>query len=180
MIPNAPPAVVQGEVTLLPYAKENDEKTVGWLNDAFLQRSFGLDRRVTLEGHRAWRAAQNDLLLWAITHQGRHVGNCSLRWHARHASAYFQIYLGEAAVRGRGIGKAATTAALDYAFAALKAHRVWLHVFPHNARALAIYRGLGFVDEGLEREAILLEGRYLSQLRLSLLDVEWQKRGATW
>jgi RimJ/RimL family protein N-acetyltransferase len=177
-----PPArgVVFGPVVLRPYAEEHDERTVTWLNDAALQRSFGLARRVTLEGHRSWLERQDDLLLLAITHQERHVGNCSLRWNARHASTYFQIYLGEAAARGHGLGRAATIAALDYAFGALAAHRVWLHVFPNNVAALALYRSLGFVEEGLERDAILLEGRYLSQLRMSLLAPEWQKRGAAW
>ena len=179
-MPNAPPAVKHDEVVLQPYAAEHDERTVAWLNDPALQRSFGLDRQVTLAGHRAWRAAQEDLVLWAITYGGRHVGNCSLRWNARHASAYFQIYLGEPAVRGRGLGKAAIMAALDYAFGALKAHRVWLHVYPHNAVALAIYTALGFVEEGLERDALLLEGSYQSQLRMSLLDDEWKMQGTTW
>ncbi|MFN8037650.1 MAG: N-acetyltransferase [Acidimicrobiales bacterium] len=49
--------------------------------------------------------------------------------------------------RGRGIG----TVLLDELVAAardLGAHKVALEVWPHNARALALYRSRGFVEEG--------------------------------
>ncbi|MCB9673600.1 MAG: GNAT family N-acetyltransferase [Alphaproteobacteria bacterium] len=53
----------------------------------------------------------------------------------------------EEASRGQGIGKALLEAALDWAEAAPVA-KIGLNVFADNARALALYRSLGFAEEG--------------------------------
>ena len=50
-------------------------------------------------------------------------------------------------LRGRGIGKALLSALLDWV-RTTDAHKVTLEVWPHNAAALALYRGAGFVEEG--------------------------------
>lgn len=50
-------------------------------------------------------------------------------------------------LRGRGIGTALVTALLDWA-RTTSAHKVTLEVWPHNAAALALYRGAGFAEEG--------------------------------
>jgi RimJ/RimL family protein N-acetyltransferase len=50
--------------------------------------------------------------------------------------------------RGRGVGTALMTAALEKARAE-GLHKLSLEVFPHNTAAIALYRKFGFVDEGL-------------------------------
>jgi ribosomal protein S18 acetylase RimI-like enzyme len=52
--------------------------------------------------------------------------------------------------RGRGLGRALLTEAIDWARAA-GAHKVALEVWPDNAPAVALYRGAGFHEEGLKR-----------------------------
>jgi ribosomal protein S18 acetylase RimI-like enzyme len=53
----------------------------------------------------------------------------------------------DAAWRGRGIGSALVAAAIESA-RAHGLHKLTLSVFPHNAAAIALYRGFGFVEEG--------------------------------
>ena len=49
--------------------------------------------------------------------------------------------------RGRGVGSALLAAAIEWA-RGRGLHKLSLSVFPHNARAIALYRKFGFVEEG--------------------------------
>jgi len=49
--------------------------------------------------------------------------------------------------RGQGVGTALVAAAIDWA-RERRLHKLTLSVFPHNHAAVALYRKLGFVDEG--------------------------------
>lgn len=167
-------------VRLVPYDQRFDEQTVAWLNDPELARDFGLTYVVTLESHRRWFLSQPDLLMWAIhSPDDQHHGNCSLQVTRRHASAYLQIYIGSAASRGRGLGWAALSALLDHAFGVLGLHRVWLHQLPSAVAAAGLYRKAGFREEGIERESVLRDRHFDSQLRLSILADEWIGRDTT-
>lgn len=164
-------------VVLSPYASQHDRQTVAWLNTEELRNTFGITRDVTLESHRGWIEAAKDTLAWAIVvAEGRHCGNVLLHCNLSHRSAYFQIYLGDPTVRGRGIGKCVLAAILDHAFAALALHRIWLHTLAGNKAAERLYCGAGFVEEGLERESILRAGRFENQRRWSILADEWKRR----
>ena len=59
------------------------------------------------------------------------------------------------------------------AFDELSAHRLWLDVFEHNARARHLYESLGFVQEGVLREAFYRDGKHYSLILMSLLDREY-------
>jgi diamine N-acetyltransferase len=77
--------------------------------------------------------------------------------------------------RGRGLGREALRLVVDRAFRELGAHRVWLDVLPHNERALRAYRDVGFVHEGVMREAQLANGVYESLAIMSILEHEWDR-----
>lgn len=64
----------------------------------------------------------------------------------------------DAAHRGRGLGHRLMAAALAHADR-LGLERVELQVFSDNPAALALYRRLGFVEEGVKRRARKLDGR---------------------
>jgi RimJ/RimL family protein N-acetyltransferase len=49
--------------------------------------------------------------------------------------------------RGRGVGTALVTAAIEWALAQ-GLHKLALSVFPHNEAAIALYSKFGFVEEG--------------------------------
>lgn len=74
---------------------------------------------------------------------------------------------------GGGLGQRALAALQAHVFVSHAAHRLWLHVFPTNQRALHVYRKAGFQQEGLLRETIYRDGQYHSVLLLALLDREY-------
>jgi len=77
------------------------------------------------------------------------------------------------AEKGRGVGPVALRLAVDRCFRDYGAHRVWLDVIPHNERALRVYRELGFVHEGVLREAQIVDGVHESLAIMSILEDEW-------
>jgi diamine N-acetyltransferase len=78
----------------------------------------------------------------------------------------------------QGLGRQILAELLRIAFEELDAHRFFLDVFDDNARARHLYQSLGFVEEGLLREAALRDGQFCSLRLMSLLDREYaaQKR----
>jgi diamine N-acetyltransferase len=81
------------------------------------------------------------------------------------------------ATPGRGEGRAACRDVLDLAFGELAAHRVSLDVFEGNARALHLYTSLGFMREGLLRDAVRIHGQYRSLIVMSMLAREYREAG---
>ncbi len=79
--------------------------------------------------------------------------------------------------RGRGHGRAALTALAERAFTTHDAHRLWLDVKTDNARARALYRSAGFVEEGELRDALQEpDGTYSTLVVMSLLAAEFADR----
>lgn len=162
---------------LAPYSESHDAKTLEWLNRPDIKSTFGLYRSIDLETHRTWVKAATDTSIWAILGpEGQHVGNVLLKVNQRHQSGYFQIYIGEPASQRRGIGDLALKSTLRKAFEELGLHRVWLHTLPDNIRAERLYLKNGFTLEGIERESILVDGRFINQQRWSILVQEWRAK----
>ncbi len=92
---------------------------------------------------------------------GRHVGNVELSgMDAVNSTAHFAVLIGDPAARGKGLGFESARLLIAHAFAKLNIHRVELGVNAENAAALALYRKLGFVEEGRRREALVRDGKY--------------------
>jgi len=48
-------------------------------------------------------------------------------------------------------------------------HRLELTVMVHNTQAVALYEKCGFEREGIKRDALLIEGKYVSEIYMSKL-----------
>jgi putative acetyltransferase len=103
---------------------------------------------------------------------GRIVGNAGLfpahqsprRAHAAHLGiAVHDDY------HGRGVGRALISALVDLADRWLPVTRIELTVHADNARAIALYKSLGFQVEGTYRSYTLREGTYVDALAMARL-----------
>ena len=63
---------------------------------------------------------------------------------------------------------------MDWAFRYADMHRVSIAAVEFNARALALYRRLGFVEEGRKREICYFDCKWWDIIQLSLLNSEWK------
>lgn len=97
--------------------------------------------------------ADPDIAHYIIEHQGSTVGYVILAGRrSPHDTIEFRRVVVTA--KGGGIGRAVVRAVKRLAFEEFGAHRLWLDVNEHNARARALYRSEGFVEEGILRECL--------------------------
>nr|WP_307339154.1 GNAT family protein [Metabacillus malikii] len=87
-----------------------------------------------------------------------------------------KVLVGEQTLRGKGIGQLMMTQILKVAFEEHNLHRVSLGVFDFNFLAIACYESVGFVKEGLLRDARKMGEQYWSLWEMSMLKDEWEKR----
>lgn len=150
---------------------EHAEDMFRWVKDPEIARNVGIRGPVSLESTHDWiRKAHADdtRLAFAITRDGRHVGNVVLDQIDRTTGeARLSIYIGEPASRGRGIGRRAVRLALDEAFGPQDLERVWLIVHTGNAPAIAAYESAGFTMERLLPGEFLLDNRHVDALRMT-------------
>ncbi|MFL6693370.1 MAG: GNAT family N-acetyltransferase [Ramlibacter sp.] len=78
--------------------------------------------------------------------------------------------------KGQGFGRAALRVAKKVAFDDLAAHRFWLDVRTHNARAKGLYESEGFVLEGTLRESVRGTNGFDSLAVFSMLRTEFEAR----
>jgi len=88
-------------------------------------------------------------------------------------SAETAIYIGDQNERSKGYSKEALKLTLNFAFNNLGLHRVFLSVREDNVAALGLYEKLGFIREGILRDSIYKNGKYLSLIIMSILEEEF-------
>ena len=64
---------------------------------------------------------------------------------------------------------------VDYGFRHLNLHRIYLHVYETNPRAVRAYESIGFRREGVMRQARWQATRYVDEYIMSVLRDEWPK-----
>ena len=79
------------------------------------------------------------------------------------------VLIGETADRGQGLGAEAMAMTVDYCWRHLNLSRLWLAVFAGNAPARALYRRLGFAEEGCARSAVFIDGCWVDVVQMALL-----------
>jgi RimJ/RimL family protein N-acetyltransferase len=123
------------------------------------------------------RGEQHDRLDLAIVDAGTGecVGEAVLNeWEPENASCNFRILIGPRG-RDRGLGTEATRLLLAHAFEAVGLHRVSLEVYAFNPRAQRAYEKVGFVREGVRRDALCFDGEWVDSVLMSVLAPEWEQ-----
>ena len=91
-------------------------------------------------------------------------------------SADLHIMIGEKENRGKGIGSYAVKALVEHAFYNLNLRRIQLEVLEYNTAARALYRKIGFIEEGIKRKAVYKNGEYVDELIMALLKEDYYKQ----
>jgi RimJ/RimL family protein N-acetyltransferase len=109
---------------------------------------------------------------WIIDVNGfiGHVRFFALDRHDRRAA--LAIGIEDPAYLGKGYGTEAIRLALKYIFST-GLHRISVRVMAGNARAIACYRKCGFQEEGREREAARVDGRWQDDIIMGVLEREF-------
>lgn len=129
---------------------------------------------------RRWYGTRNDqpdrLDLAVVDRStGRCVGEVVLNeWDEKNMSCNFRAMLAPAAC-GRGLGTEAVRLIVGHGFDGLGLHRISLEVYAFNPRARRVYEKVGFVAEGVLRDALLHDNQWVDSTVMSVLADEWAK-----
>jgi len=111
---------------------------------------------------------------WVITMDGTPVGACFITGHdPEHHRAIFGLYLADPSTRGRGVGGAAQYLLCEKAFDELRLHKLCCEALGFNEQAIAMYKKMGFVEEGVLREQLLRDEEWVDVHLLALFERAW-------
>ncbi|MGL4636544.1 MAG: GNAT family N-acetyltransferase [Beijerinckiaceae bacterium] len=75
---------------------------------------------------------------------------------------------------GKGLGSEAVSAVATFCFTELNLHRLTIRVLAFNERAIKAYEKIGFVREGVEREAARVGDKWIDDVIMGLLQRDFQ------
>jgi RimJ/RimL family protein N-acetyltransferase len=128
----------------------------------------------------AWyrtRNQQPDRLDLAVVDKasGQCVGEVVLNdWNGSNRSCGFRTVIGPSG-RDRGLGTESVRMIVGYGFEKLGLHRIELQVYAFNPRARRVYDKVGFVAEGVLRDALRWEDEWVDATVMSILAPEWDR-----
>jgi RimJ/RimL family protein N-acetyltransferase len=123
------------------------------------------------------RNEQSDRLDLAVIDKGsgQCVGEVVLNeWVEGNRSCSFRTAIGPAG-RDRGLGTEAVRMIVGYGFEQLALHRIALEVYSINPRARHVYEKVGFVAEGVLRDALHWDDQWIDATVMSILAPEWYR-----
>lgn len=91
-------------------------------------------------------------------------------------SGGMRIMLHDLEIANQGYGTEAMELFLRYVFEEIGLNRLELEVLAYNARAKRVYEKVGFVQEGIAREAVFYQGHYVDEIHMSMLQKDYQQR----
>ncbi|MFF7467620.1 GNAT family N-acetyltransferase [Streptomyces sp. NPDC008092] len=151
------------------------------------RRGGRLDLPRSAEGYRAWAREQavaecrDDCFRLAVeaTVTGELVGAVgSHRTGTRSGWFECDVMIG-VGHRRKGYAAEALTLLLRFMFAERRYHKCLAAILAHNEASLALFRGLGFTEEGRLREHVFFAGRHHDLVMTGMLADEFGRRHPT-
>ena len=108
---------------------------------------------------------------------GDPIGDIALSEIVR--GAFQACYLGYrigAGYEGQGYVAESIARVVEYAFNALKLHRIMANYMPSNNRSAAVLRRCGFTVEGLARDYLRINGEWRDHVLTSRINPQWRPR----
>jgi len=96
---------------------------------------------------------------------------------SNYSSANKNLYVGadiHPNYQGRGYAKEAYKKMIPQLFEEYYLHKLSLEVLATNHRAINLYENLGFTCEGVKREEVLKDNKYVDSIIMSILKYEWK------
>ena len=131
---------------------------VEWINDPDVAGYLDIIvRNIGLKAEREWiEANAGEPVFGIVLAEGdRLIGNVGLmNLDAVNGTAEIGAFIGDAPLRGKGLGTEAMALLLGYAFDILNMGNILLRVYGYNGRARRAYEKLGFREMGRRRGAL--------------------------
>jgi RimJ/RimL family protein N-acetyltransferase len=179
--------MIEGKlVNLRAYEISDAEAWVRWYNDQEViehlswRYPFSLAAEEAYLNQRTSTPLDYNTTLFAIeTKDGVHIGGINFNViYVESRKARLGITIGEKAHWSQGYGADAVRTIMRFGFDEMNLHRIDLTVDEDNARAIACYKKVGFIEEGRLRQARYTRGRHIDWLVMGILREEFYKPDA--
>lgn len=141
------------------------EDIVRWRNKDCVRKKFLYQGLFTNESHRNWMETMVatgkvvQFIIWEKSTMQK-IGSVYLRDVDKiNEKAEFGIFIGEEDKLSCGYGREAADLITEYGFKELGLHKIFLRVLADNMRAVKSYQKAGFVQEGVFKEELVLDGK---------------------
>ena len=166
-------------VNLRPLAQTDSGRVHAWRNSAEVAAFMYTDHLISPDEHARWLAGalvDETRRYWIIEDDGAPVGLANLAGiDLGRRRCEWAYYLGEASVRGRGVGAAVEFIVLEQVFGAMGLHKLWCEVLLENEPVWRLHESFGFVREALYRDHVFKQGRFQDVVGLGLLAADWAR-----
>lgn len=115
-----------------------------------------------------------ELIRLGATHEGILVGYVDLHGAEPHRRE-LGFVIGERRRWGRGLGRSAATAGLDYGFDRLGMDEIWAEALDANQRSVRILRRLGLMETGRGDERVFMD-QHTYYRRFAITAKDWATR----
>ena len=164
-------------VELRPFGREHvTQEYISWFNDPEVTEynrhgstKYTLER--ALEYLDEMQHSSGSIVFAIIAKDAnRHVGNISLqKIDLLSRNAEYAILLGEKEYWGKGIAKEASVLILKHGFKELNLHRIYCGTPVKNIPMQKLAASLGFVQEGIRKDAMFKNGEFVDVIEYGLL-----------
>ena len=164
-------------LTFKKFSREDIPLYYQWRNDLEVARfdQPGFLRPMSYEEVETWSERMVTGLTFLICIDDQPIGTCAfMNLDERNRNAELALVIGEKNYWSQGVGTKALEEMLKMGFHGLNLHKLYLHVFEFNTRAIGLYEKLGFKLEGTLRDMHFHEGKYEAIRHYGLLRSEWE------
>jgi len=172
--------IEEGEIIVIklePFESTDFQQLMTWIESPrFMIQWGGKTFTFPLTEQQLENYINSDSLIFRVVleEKNRVIGHINLTMDRNNNSGRIgKVLIGDSNCKGQGLGQRMVQEVINIAFGQLKLHRVSLGVFDFNLSAIACYEKVGFVKEGLLREARKVEGEYWNLWEMSILEKEW-------
>lgn len=170
--------MIKGKRVTLRRSEMRDVELIqSWQNDPIVFRWMDYVRPFTVEDIKeSEERARQEGDPFVIEVEGRPLGRIGLNnFRPRDHVASLYVFVGERESWGKGYGRDALMALLAYAFDTRNLRLVELWTLADNERAIRMYKGCGFVEDGRLRDRSWIEGHYIDHLIMSITADEFAR-----
>jgi RimJ/RimL family protein N-acetyltransferase len=151
------------------------QRYVDWMNDELVNLYLESGGDYTFNKLKSYllNVETSTMYFWAIKIKdtNEHIGNIKIDpINSKHLFGEYGILIGDRTSWGKGFAKEASKLVLDYCFSTIHLRKINLGVLSTNHKAIALYKKLGFTQEGCFKSHSYFKGVYVDSIRMAIFN----------
>ncbi len=169
-------------VEFRPLEKDNLQTIRKWINSIDYRRYSRNEFPLLSEKHNSWYESlikTNEDIMFTVWHTKTEqlIGDASVyNINKIYRNAEIGFGIGEDEFLRKGFGTEIVFLLCDYSFKELNLHRIYATVIAENTGSIKCLEKNGFKQEGIFRDDVYIDGKYIDNYRYSILKDEWFSR----